>query len=877
MELRTQRGIAEEPTPKGGWHTEPVEAVRAHFGVHEDFGLVEEVCRALRAVHGHNELIKQVARSPLQIFFGQLTDSVVAILILAAIVSGLVGDIADTIVILLIVGIDSVIGFYQELRASRAVAALSALTAPHAKVMRAGRIINIPGPDIVPGDVVVLEAGGIVPADVRLVATQHLFVSEAALTGESAPIRKQVDHLDDRELPLGDRTNLAYAGTQIASGRGVGITIATGMQTELGKIAAMLRYEETKTPLQIRIADLGKRLTVIAFVVCLGVFGWGVIREQSMLELFLTALSLAVAAIPESLPAVVTIALARGAARMARHRALARRLAVVEALGSVTCICTDKTGTLTKNEMVVVSLRIGDSLVPVEVPDRRDKATILLLRAMALNLDLHDEQGRSVGDPMEVAIDEALKRWGDDRRRWVTEFRRVDELPFDAVRRMMTTVHQMPGAQFSVTKGAPEVVLPRCIGWAEAGERWLTEVETMAAEGVRVIAFAGSPVIADSSHRGLQVEEWEKEIQLLGLVGLLDPPRPEAREAVKVCQRAGIEVVMITGDHPATARKIATMVGIAEPDDLVMTGGDLLSINKESCSEQIRRTRVFARISPEQKLQIVEVLRAEGAFVAMTGDGLNDAPALQAATVGISMGKVGTDVAREASDLVLLDDNFATIVAAVREGRVIYDNIRKFVRFVLASNVSELLVVLLAPAFGLPLPLLPIHILWVNVVTDGLPGLALTLEPEEGDAMGRPPRHPRESIFAHGLAVDTVWAGCVIAAVALMTAVVAYRSGDSAWRSIVFTELTFSQLLYVLSARVDRSCIYHAPWRANRWLFITVALSLVLQISLLFIPAIGVPLKVAPLSVTMLIWCGSMAMLPVVFFELRKSFLDVSR
>jgi Ca2+-transporting ATPase len=333
---------------------------------------------------------------------------------------------------------------------------------------------------------------------------------------------------------------------------------------------------------------------------------------------------------------------------------------------------------------------------------------------------------------------------------------------------------------------------------------------------------------------------------------------------------------MITGDHPATARKIATMVGIAEAHDRVMTGGDLLSINEESWPEQIRRTRVFARISPEQKLRIVEVLRAEGAFVAMTGDGVNDAPALQAATVGISMGKVGTDVAREASDLVLLDDNFATIVAAVREGRVIYDNIRKFVRFVLASNVAELLVVLLAPAFGLPLPLLPIHILWVNVVTDGLPGLALTLEPEEGDAMDRPPRHPRESIFAHGLAADTVLAGVVIAAVALMTAVVAYRSGEGAWRSVVFTELTLSQLLYVLSARVDRTCICYAPWRANRWLFITVAASVVLQISLLFIPAIGVPLKVAPLSITTLIWCGSMAMVPVVFFELRKIFSGLS-
>lgn len=859
------------------WHAKPIADIRAHFGVDEEQGLVEEVIRSLREVHGRNELAKQVARSPLRMFFGQLSDSVVIILIVAALVSGLVGDIGDTSIILLIVAIDSIIGWSQELRASRAIDALSLLAAPQAKVIRAGQTMTVHAAELVPGDVVVLEAGGIVPADLRLVAAHHLQISEAALTGESVPVPKQVEHLEDGEMPLGDRTNVAFAGTQVTSGRGIGITIATGMRTELGKIAALLRHEETKTPLQVRLADLGKRLTAVALLICGIVFLWGIVREQPTLSLFLTALSLAVAAIPESLPAVVTIALARGASRMARHHALARRLAVVEALGSVTCICTDKTGTLTRNEMAVVARIVGPQLqLGGEAGNVTDDERVLL-RAMALNLDVTEQEGRLSGDPMEVAIGEEAARFGFVHRDEAATFPRVEEVPFDAARQMMTTVHQAGRKRFSLTKGAPERVFQLCAGFDDHRDAWVAQVDALAAQGLRVLAYATHEPISEVPSSSGETRNWEEKLRFLGLIGLLDPPRAEARGAVATCRQAGISVMMITGDHPATAQKIAGMVGIGEiaPDPSheapVVTGSMVQEMRDEELRAVVSSARVFARVAPDQKLRIVEALRARGEYVAMTGDGVNDAPALQAATVGIAMGKVGTDVAREASDLVLLDDNFATIVAAVREGRIIYDNIRKFVRFVLASNVAELLVLLIAPAFGLPLPLLPIHILWINLVTDGLPGLALTLEPEEGDTMSRPPRAPGESIFAQGLGSDTLFGGAVLALVALVTALVTYSSGDPAWRSVVFTQLTLSQLLYVLSARFDRERMVAVRAVRNPVLIVTVLGSCVLQIALLYLPVMGDLLKVEPLPLSSLLWCGVVAVIPVSFVELRKA------
>lgn len=865
-------------TQRHDWHTKPVSAVRAHFRVHEDSGLLEEVCRSLREIHGRNELAKQVGRSPLVIFFGQLTDSVVAILVFAAIVSGLVGELADTVVILLIVAIDSVIGGYQELRASRAMEALSVLSAPRARVMREGRVVDLESTEIVPGDVVLLVAGDIVPADVRLVSAHRLAIAESALTGESVPVHKQVEDIPELALTLGDRTNLAFAGTEVTSGSGVGITIATGRDTELGQIASLLRNEEIRTPLQVRLSDLARRLTVVTFLVCVVVFVWGIIKEQSLISLSLTVLSLAVAVIPESLPTVVTIALARGARKMAASHALARRLAVVEALGSVSYICTDKTGTLTQNEMEVASLRVGGELRPYERGAERgndDPPFKRLVEGIGLNYVTAAApvgvRSMEVVDPMERALVGVIEREGFSRKELEERYPRIDELPFDAERRMMTTVHRDNDSLRVITKGAPEVVLPRCRGWEMASERWSRVVEEMAGSGMRVIAYG----FRDSSGAGRldsdSVSEIEMNLELAGLVGLIDPPRREARDALVTCQRAGIRVMMITGDHPSTARAIGAMVGIKSEDTGMITGSELTRLTDGELDERIDTIQIAARISPDQKLRLVESLRRRGEFVAMTGDGVNDAPALQAATVGVAMGKGGTDVAREASDVILLDDNFATIVAAIREGRVIYDAIRKFVRFVLASNVAELLLVCAAPIIGLPLPLLPIHLLWINVITDGFPGLALTLEPEEGDTMMRPPRPPEESIFAQGLGVDTVIAGCLLAGAALLTAHLAYGAGEPAWRSMVFTELTLSQLLYVLSARIDRGAVgargLLRSFQGNSALMATVFLSILLQIAILFIPPIAHLLQLHPLSATAVSWCIGMAAVPVVLVE----------
>ena len=663
----------------------------------------------------------------------------------------------------------------------------------------------------------------------------------------------------------------------MTSGRGVGITIATGKNTELGRIASLLRNEEIRTPLQVRLAELTRRLTLVTVLMCTVVFVWGVIREHSLVSLFLTVLSLAVAVIPESLPAVVTIALARGARKMARSQALARRLAVVEALCSVSCICTDKTGTLTRNEMEVFAVRVGEKLREYERAGgvgEGDKECEKLFRCVALNLSFVSGEGGSDSsvliDPMERALDVAVTAEGFSHAEVNARYPRVDEFSFDAERRMMTTVHRDGDSLFSITKGAPEEVLPRCCGWEDEGDSWNGVVEEMAAAGLRVLAYGYREVVGTREGESRRPSDVERELNLVGLVGLLDPPRLEARDAIETCQRAGITVVMITGDHPATARAIGRMVGIEGGDDEVITGRELAQLSESALDERIGRIRIAARIAPDQKLRLIEALRRGGAFVAMTGDGVNDAPALQAATVGVAMGKGGTDVAREASDLVLLDDNFATIVAAVREGRIIYDSIRKFVRFVLASNVAELLLVALAPAVGLPLPLLPIHILWVNVVTDGLPGLALTLEPEEGDTMTKPPRHPEESIFAQGLGVDTIIGGCAIAAVALVTAYLAYGAGDPAWQSIVFTEITLSQLLFVLSARRDSVTTLFALVRGNPTLILTVLASIALQIAILFISPFAAVLRVEPLPLDSLLWCVVMAGVPVILVEAIK-------
>ncbi len=825
--------------------------------------------------YGHNEIRERPPRPPWRMFLDQFTDFMILVLIGAAIISGVIGEPPDAIAILVIVMLNGVIGFVQEYRAERAIAALKLLAALSARVRRGEQVTDIPAHDLVPGDVLLLEAGNVVPADLRLIETVQLKVDEAALTGESVPVEKRTTPMREAQLPVGDRVNLAYKGTLVTYGRGTGLVVATGMQTELGHIAALLGQEAAvKTPLQKRLALFGQRLALAALAICAIVFLVGVVRGESVVLMFLTAVSLAVAAIPEALPAVVTVSLALGARRMVKKRALIRRLPAVETLGSVTYICSDKTGTLTQNKMRVERLYADEQAVDnlTEVQSDEDPWR-WLLQAMAVSNDAaRSEQGALIGDPTEAALYLAAEQSGYLKADLLACLPRVGELPFDSDRKCMTTMHRESSGLIAFTKGAPEYVVAVCdmalsrqgpIGLKRA--EVLNQAERMAADGLRVLAvayrkWAELPV-------ELSPESVEYGLTFLGFVGLMDPPRAEAGEAVALCKSAGITPVMITGDHPATARAIAARLGIIDHDGAVVTGQDLARLPLEAFERQVEQIRVYARVAPEQKITIVKALQDKGEFVAMTGDGVNDAPALNRADIGVAMGLAGTDVAREASHMILLDDNFATIVAAVREGRRIFDNIRKFIKYTMTSNAGEIWTIFLAPFLGLPIPLLPIHILWINLVTDGLPGLALAVEPEEKGLMQRPPRPPRESIFAHGMWQDIIWVGLLMGGVSLLTQAWAYRTGHAHWQTMVFTTLTLSQMGNVLALRSERESFFTLGPLSNRPLLGAVLLTFALQMATIYVPALNPIFKTEPLDPDELLFC--LAISSAVFFAVE--------
>ncbi len=770
--------LASVQPPARYWHGDTALSAIAALGGDAQRGLaVTEAARRLEQ-YGPNLLQQGSQRGPWHILIDQFADFMILVLIAAALLSGVVGDMADTLAIIAILLLNAVIGFTQEYRAEKAIAALQRIAAPTATVIRDGNRMVIAARELVPGDMVLLEAGNLVPADLRLVEAVRMRVEEAALTSESVPVDKDAMLLAEADAALGDRRNMAYKGTIITYGRGSGIVAATGMATEPGHIAALLAAgEDSKTPLQKRLAAFGKRLAIGVLPVCTVIFFAGLLRGEPPVLMLLTAVSLAVAAIPEALPAVVTIALALGAYRLVEHQALMRRLPSVETLGSITYICSDKTGTLTENRMRVECCLVEGRLVEgrLVAPEQAGgKAAERLFTAIALCNDATgDADGGAAGDPTEVALHVAAQRAGFAWETLEIDSPRKAELPFDSTRMRMTTFHADANGVMAYSKGAPEAVLSRCArilvadGGGAALDRPVLEenVAAMAADGLRVLAVAcrrwdAIPDLNDA-------EAAETDLVFIGLVGLIDPPRAEAAAAVATCRSAGITPVMITGDHPATARAIARRLGIAGDDDLVITGRELATMDDAALAARVLQTRVYARVDPAQKIRVVEALQAQGQFVAMTGDGVNDAPALKRADIGVAMGRGGTDVAREASDMVLLDDNFASIVAAVRGGRRIYDNIRRFIKYVLTTNLAEVLLIFLAPFFGLPLPLLPLHILWVNLVTDGLPGLALTAEPAEPGIMQRPPRPPGETMFARGvwqhiLCVGSLMSGLVL-------------------------------------------------------------------------------------------------------------------
>jgi Ca2+-transporting ATPase len=858
-------------------HTLDSHVVVARLGSDSARGLSETEVVERQTRYGLNAIREAAPRSKLRMLLAQFTDFMILLLIAAAMVSGFIGDAEDTVVILGIVVLNATVGFVQEFRAERAMTALKRLAALSAVVVRDGQRQAVPAEALVPGDIVLLEAGNVVPADLRVLEVADLKLGEAALTGESLPVEKRVDPREDPDLPIADRHNMAFKGTVVAYGRGRGIAVATGMETELGRIAGMLEGSgETRTPLQQRLTVFGRQTATAALAICALIFAVGLVRGEPPVLMLLTALSLAVAAIPEALPAVVTVLLALGAARMARERALIRRLPAVETLGSVTTICSDKTGTLTRNEMRAVEAFIAGERIAVAGLDPTHEPAGTLLLALALCNDVsRAADGRLLGDPTEVALWQAAAVAGIDKAACERRAHRVWELPFDSERKRMTTLHSDGSGFVAYTKGAPETMLAHCTSMAtEAGVVPLSPMQTMRAaedmaqDGLRVLAIACRRWDALPARR--EPEVVERDLTLLGLVGLLDPPRDEAKAAVATCRAAGITPVMITGDHPATARAIARQLGILDAAGAVLTGRELQMLSDEALQRRAGEIRVYARVDPGQKIRIVAALQAQGEIVAMTGDGANDAPALARADIGVAMGKVGTDVARESASLVLLDDNFATIVTAVREGRRIYDNIRKFVRFVVTCNSAEIWTIFLAPFLGLPVPLLPIQILWINLVTDGLPGLALAAEPAERDVMRRPPRPPREGLLARGMAWQVIWVGLLMAAITLLTQAFAAHAARDHWQTMVFTVLTLAQMWQVMAIRSDHESLFQQGVLSNMPLLGAVLLTSVLQLMVIYVPPLNTIFSTAPLTAAELLACVALSSIVFAAVEIDK-------
>ncbi len=854
----------------------------------------------------------------------QITEPLVLILIGAALLSAVLGEWADVVVILAIVILNALLGASQEQRAEASLAALKKMGAPTARVLRDGRVREVPAEELVPGDVILLEAGDSVPADARILESASLRTDEAALTGESEPVEKGHRPLDPEKVHgLGDLGNLVFNGTTVAYGRGRAVVYATGMETALGQIAGLLADEpQEQTPLQRRMGEVGRTLGLAAGVLVLLVFGMGLIRGEELITMLLTAVSLAVAAIPEGLPAIVTIVLALGVQRMAARRAIIRRLPAVETLGTATVIASDKTGTLTLNRMTVTHLVTAEgeldlsdgsseaaaaqgapavAAVPEATgPDGVLAPTVAWLvagGALANDSRLEEEDGtvRAIGDPTETALLAVARRLGVSLSRLDRAFPRVAELPFDSDRKRMTTFHRpeagaedlVPGITqlgelVAFTKGAPDVVIERCQSILgpdgvrplkdEDRQKLLAANERLAGQALRVLAVAcrAWPAVPDP----LEPETAEDELIFLGLMGMLDPPRPEVAQAIREAKGAGIRTIMVTGDHAITAAAIAKRLELVDPgqEPEIISGRELETIDDETLKEKVRTVSVFARVSPEHKLRIVRALKANGAVVAVTGDGVNDAPALKGADIGCAMGITGTDVSRSAADMVLADDNYATIVSAVREGRVIYANIRKAIHYLLSCNIGEIVAIFFGIALGLGSPLTPIQILWVNLVTDGLPALALGVEPAEPGVMERRPRSPKESIFSGGLGWQMLWQGAMIGFLTLglyWWGLMYLTPGEA--RTLAFATLAFTQLAHSFNVRSTHASLFQIGWFSNRALLLAVAASALLQVTVLAVPFLAPFFDVVPLSILDLELLLVATVTPWVVVELYKA------
>ncbi|MEW6365791.1 MAG: cation-translocating P-type ATPase [Acidobacteriota bacterium] len=873
------------------WYKLTTSDALARLGVGAAQGLTGAEAAERLTRYGPNELVERGGRSRKDIIVEQLTGVLTILLFVAALVSAMLGDWIEMVVILLIVILNAVLGYTQEYKAEQSMAALKRMTVPKVRVRRDEKVQEISARDLVPGDLVLVESGNIVPADGRVIQSANLRVEEAALTGESEPVEKHAELVFETDRALGDRRNMVYSGTIVNYGRGEFAVTETGMHTELGHIANMIQaVQQEQTPLQQRLDRVGKMLAYAALVLVVVVFVEGLIQGHSKIEdLLLTSVSLAVAAVPEALTAVVTIALSLGAQRMLKRRALIRKLPAVETLGSVSVICSDKTGTLTLNRMTVTAVDIANhsfeltrsseaeraELVPVGkagTPGAQPTLDLLLCAGALCNDAVLSSDGRqsghhhAIGDPTEGALVIAAAYAGIIKNDLDVAFPRVSEVPFDSVRRRMTTVHRIPASGESLPPGLKPIWERRAIRgtpppfmaftkgaidglltisthvWVEGealplDEAWRTRVKTahdqMAAKGMRVLGVGvrgWDRQPDDTTEKSL-----ERDLTLVGLFGMMDPPRPEVRDAVRACRSAGIRPAMITGDHPLTARHIAQQIGIAE-NDRFLTGQELDRMSAEELVEATRDVSIFARVSPEHKLKLIDAYQRQSHIVAMTGDGVNDAPALKKSDIGVAMGITGTDVAKGASDMVLLDDNFATIVAAVEEGRVIYDNIRRFIKYLLTCNTSEIAVMLVGPLLGMPLPLLPLQILWMNLVTDGLPALALGVEPAEKNVMKRPPYSATESVFGRGMGPFIIAIGIVMGIMSIGAAFGLWRAGDPRWQTVLFTTLVLTQLAVALAVRSEENSLFRIGILSNPHMLFAIVTTVAAQLAVVYMP-----------------------------------------
>lgn len=883
------------------WFSKSGEDVAKFFETDMIKGLSSEQVEEKRSVYGTNEIVSKNKKSIAKMILEQFQDFMIIILIIAAVISGVVGQsngegFTDSIIILVIVILNAVIGVIQELKAQKSLESLKNLSAPHSKVIRDGKLQDLESKYLVPGDIVVLETGDYVPADLRLIEAVNLKTQEAALTGESLPVEKTTEKIDKEDIGIGDRLNQAFSSSLVTYGRGKGIVVSIGMQTEVGKIATMLdSVDDSETPLSRRLEALGKTLGIAALVICLVIFAVGsFVHGREIFEMFMTAVSLAVAAIPEGLPAISTIVLSIGVQRMVKRNAIIRTLPSVETLGSATVICSDKTGTLTQNKMTVEKIFYNNEIFGVEEKKYNvDDHLRLLMNSMILCNDTkvtkEGEEFKLAGDPTETALVDLgiklnmLKTTMDD------ENPRVEEIPFDSERKLMSTVNNTNQGLFVYTKGGVDEILSKCskiyldnqeMALSAENINYIKQVnEEMAKGALRVLAMAYKRV--DKVPTRNEMNNLESELVYIGMVGMIDPARPEAKEAVEKCKTAGIKPVMITGDHKVTAMAIAKDIGILENESEAITGSELEKMPQEELEKNVKNYSVYARVSPEHKVRIVKAWQSQGEVVAMTGDGVNDAPALKTADIGAAMGIVGTDVAKEAADVVLTDDNFATIVSAVEEGRRIYDNILKAVQYLLSSNIGEIIVLFVATMFGwLAEPLLPIHILWINLVTDSLPALALSVDPAEKDIMKRKARKDK-NIFSKGMTFRVIYQGIMVGVLTLLAFCIGCRFDFASLanpevamtaQTMAFAVLAMSELVHAYNVRSNKESIFKIKLKTNMVLVLATLVSLLLMVVVLGVPVLQGMFEVTELSITNWVWVILLSLAPLTIVEILKLF-----